>query len=45
MLFATLLLGESAAAVAPIAVLAAAVGWIVAVALPNPEDVAREQPG
>lgn len=41
-LFAVLLLGASAAAVAPIAVLASAVGWIVATALPNPEDVARE---
>jgi H+/Cl- antiporter ClcA len=41
-LLATLLLGSSAAEVAPIAVLAAAVGWIVAVALPNPED--RRQP-
>jgi H+/Cl- antiporter ClcA len=37
-LFATLLVGTSAADVAPIAVLAAAVGWLVAVALPNPED-------
>jgi H+/Cl- antiporter ClcA len=41
-LFAALLLGTSATAVAPIAVLAAAVGWVVATALPNPEDVARE---
>lgn len=41
-LFAVLLLGASAAAVAPIAVLASAVGWIVATALPNPEDVAGE---
>ena len=37
-LFATLLVGVSAADVAPIAVLASAVGWLVAVALPNPED-------
>jgi len=37
-LLSTLLLGSSAAEVAPIAVLAAAVGWIVATALPNPED-------
>ena len=37
-LLATLLLGSSAADVAPIAVLAAAVGWVVAIALPNPED-------
>ena len=37
-LLATLLIGSSAADVAPIAVLAAATGWLVAVALPNPED-------
>jgi H+/Cl- antiporter ClcA len=37
-LLATLLIGSSAAEVAPMAVLAAAVGWLVAVALPNPED-------
>lgn len=37
-LFATLLVGSSAADVAPIAILAAAVGWLVAIALPNPED-------
>ena len=37
-LLATLLVGASAAEVAPIAVLAAAVGWLVAIALPNPED-------
>lgn len=37
-LLATLLVGSSALDVAPIAVLAAAVGWLVAVALPNPED-------
>lgn len=41
-LLATLLLGSSAPEVAPIAVLAAAVGWIVATALPNPED--RREP-
>jgi H+/Cl- antiporter ClcA len=41
-LLATLLLGSSAAEVAPIAVLASAVGWIVATALPNPED--RREP-
>ena len=37
-LLATLLVGSAAADIAPIAVLAAAVGWVVAVALPNPED-------
>ncbi len=37
-LLATLLVGTSAAEVTPIAVLAAAVGWLVAIALPNPED-------
>jgi len=37
-LLAVLLLGPSASEVAPIAVLAAATGWIVATALPNPED-------
>lgn len=42
-LFATILVGSSAMDVAPIAVLGAAVGWLVAVALPNPED--REGPG
>jgi H+/Cl- antiporter ClcA len=42
-LLATLLLGSSAGEVAPIAVLAAAVGWLVAVALPNPEDRAAEK--
>jgi H+/Cl- antiporter ClcA len=41
-LLASLLLGPSAEDVAPIAVLAAAVGWIVATALPNPED--RREP-
>ena len=45
-LFTTLLVGSSAADIAPIAVLAAAVGWLVAVALPNPEDRgnAKEEP-
>jgi H+/Cl- antiporter ClcA len=42
-LFATLLTGSSAADIAPIAVLAAAVGWLVAVALPNPEDRAKHE--
>ncbi len=37
-LLATLLLGSSAYDVTPIAVFAAATGWLVAVALPNPED-------
>jgi H+/Cl- antiporter ClcA len=43
-LLASLLVGSSAIEVAPIAVLAAATGWVVAVALPNPEDraAARE---
>jgi H+/Cl- antiporter ClcA len=44
-LFATLLVGTSAADVTPIAVLAAAVGWLVAVALPNPEDRAKAKLG
>lgn len=42
-LLASLLVGTSAADVAPIAVLAAAVGWIVAIALPNPEDRAATE--
>jgi H+/Cl- antiporter ClcA len=37
-LFATILTGASAADIAPIAVIAAAVGWLAATALPNPED-------
>jgi H+/Cl- antiporter ClcA len=41
-LLASVLVGASAADVAPIAVLAAAVGWLVAVALPSPEDRAAE---
>jgi chloride channel protein, CIC family len=40
-LLVSLLMGPSAFDVAPIAVLAAAVAWLVATALPNPED--REQ--
>jgi H+/Cl- antiporter ClcA len=43
-LLATLLMGASAADVAPIAVFAAATGWLVATALPNPEDRLRESP-
>lgn len=41
-LLASLLVGSSAADTAPITVLAAAVGWLVATALPNPEDRHRE---
>lgn len=37
-LLATILVGSSAADVVPIAILAAAASWIVATALPNPED-------
>jgi H+/Cl- antiporter ClcA len=37
-LLVSLLMGDSALDVAPIAVLAAVVGWLVATALPNPED-------
>jgi H+/Cl- antiporter ClcA len=37
-LLATLLLGSSAVEVTPIAVFAAATGWLVAMALPSPED-------
>ncbi|HKX47103.1 MAG TPA: chloride channel protein [Gaiellaceae bacterium] len=37
-LLVTLLMGSSAFDVAPIAVLAAAAAWLVATALPNPED-------
>jgi H+/Cl- antiporter ClcA len=37
-LLASLLMGASAFDVAPIAVLAAAIAWIVATVLPNPED-------
>jgi H+/Cl- antiporter ClcA len=42
-LLVSLLMGPSAFDVAPIAVLAAAVAWLVATALPNPEDRARER--
>lgn len=44
-LLATLLMGESAPDVAPIAVFAAATGWLVATALPNPEDRDGEASG
>ena len=37
-LLVSLLMGDSAFEVAPVAVLAAAVGWLAATALPNPED-------
>ena len=43
-LLVSLLVGSSALDVAPIAVLAAAMGWLVATALPNPEDRARKEP-
>jgi H+/Cl- antiporter ClcA len=43
-LLVSLLMGSSAFDVAPIAVLAAAVGWLAATALPNPEDRVRESP-
>jgi H+/Cl- antiporter ClcA len=42
-LLVSLLMGPSAFDVAPIAVLAAAVAWLVATALPNPEDRAQGQ--
>ena len=42
-LLATLLLGSSAADIAPIAVLAAATGWLVAVALPESRGPARRR--
>jgi len=41
-LLASLLVGSSAADVGPIAILAAAAAWVVASALPNPEDRAAE---
>jgi len=41
-LLVTLLVGPTAFDVVPIAVLAAAMGWLVATMLPNPEDRARE---
>lgn len=44
-LLATLLVGSSAFDTAPISVLAAVVGWIVAIALPNPEDRREPQGG
>lgn len=43
-LLSTLLVGSAAPEVAPIAVLAAATGWLVATAFPAPED-RREDPG
>jgi H+/Cl- antiporter ClcA len=42
-LLVSLLMGPSAFDVAPIAVLAAAVGWLAATALPNPEDRAQQR--
>jgi H+/Cl- antiporter ClcA len=42
-LLATLLMGSSAFDVAPIAVLAAVIAWLVATALPNPEDRAQQR--
>ncbi len=42
-LLVSLLMGPSAIDVAPIAVLAAATAWLVATALPNPEDRAQEE--
>jgi H+/Cl- antiporter ClcA len=42
-LLATLLMGASAFDVAPIAVLAAAMAWLVATALPNPEDRVQDK--
>ena len=42
-LLVSLLVGPSAFDVAPIAVLAAATGWLVATMLPNPEDRAQEK--
>ena len=41
-LLVSLLMGPSAFDVAPIAVLAAAMGWLVATVLPNPEDRVQE---
>jgi chloride channel protein, CIC family len=43
-LFVSLIVGSSGLDVAPIAVLAAAMGWLVATALPNPEDRAETAP-
>ncbi len=42
-LLVSLLMGASAFDVAPIAVLAAAIAWLVATVLPNPEDRVQEQ--
>ena len=42
-LLVSLLMGPSAFDVAPIAVLAAAMAWLVATALPNPEDRVQEK--
>ena len=42
-LLVSLLMGPSAIDVAPIAVLAAATAWLVATALPNPEDRVQEE--
>jgi chloride channel protein, CIC family len=42
-LLVSLLIGPSAFDVAPIAVLASAMGWLVATALPNPEDRLQEK--
>jgi chloride channel protein, CIC family len=42
-LLVSLLMGPSAFDVAPIAVLAAAMGWLVATVLPNPEDRSQEE--
>ena len=41
-LLVSLLMGPSAFDVAPIAVLAAATGWLIATVLPNPEDRAQD---
>ena len=43
-LLVSLLTGASAFDIAPIAVLAAAIAWLVATALPNPEDRVHEPP-
>jgi H+/Cl- antiporter ClcA len=43
-LLVSLLMGASAFDVAPIAVLAAAVAWLVAIVLPVPEDRSRAEP-
>ena len=42
-LLVSLLMGQSAFDVAPIAVLAAAIAWLVATVLPNPEDRMQEK--